>query len=84
MQDVLNAHKAAFFDKPFTENYRKYFFGNPEVKEKIRTRLQLSAYQLNERITGRTKTRPTENEAANSVLWPLVKELFIDFYNDVE
>jgi len=75
----LERHKPQFFDKPWAKNYRKYCIGNSDVKEQIKTKLHLNENQFNGRVTGRVKCTPLENEAANSILWQIVKQLFTEF-----
>lgn len=82
--DELERHKPLFFGRNFAKNYNTYFKHRQDVKEKLINRLQLSTAQINNRLAGRTKPSPAENEVANSLLWPVLKELFVEFIQDQE
>ncbi len=75
---VLDAHKKQFFNNQFTENYKKYFFGNRQVRADLLNKLHLSGYQWSEKVNGRTKCTALENNTANAILWGYMQSLFLD------
>lgn len=74
----LSKHKPDFFDRSFVENINFYFKNDHVTQQSITQKLQVSNSVFRSMMHGNTKPSSTQNMTANTAMWPIVEQLFIN------